>query len=80
MRAWSGYSDQKNYAAGLARNDWILSVDADERVSLALGDEIARTTWDSGSAAPTGGPTGSCGCTTGAPANGIACAYTNLCG
>ena len=43
VRAWSGYSDQKNYAAGLARNDWILSVDADERVSLALGDEIAHT-------------------------------------
>ena len=42
VRAWSGYSDQKNYAAGLARNDWVLSLDADERVSLALGDEIAR--------------------------------------
>ncbi len=22
-RAWSGYVDQKNYAAGLARHDWI---------------------------------------------------------
>jgi glycosyltransferase involved in cell wall biosynthesis len=42
VRAWTGYADQKNYAATLARNDWILSIDADERVSLALGDEIAH--------------------------------------
>jgi len=41
-RAWSGYADQKNYAASIARHDWILSLDADERVSLALGDEIRR--------------------------------------
>ena len=40
MRPWSGYADQKNFAASLARHDWILSLDADERVSLALGDEI----------------------------------------
>jgi glycosyltransferase involved in cell wall biosynthesis len=40
IRAWTGYADQKNYAASLARHDWILSLDADERVSLALGEEI----------------------------------------
>jgi glycosyltransferase involved in cell wall biosynthesis len=39
-RDWHGYSEQKNYAAGLASNDWILSIDADERVTPALGDEI----------------------------------------
>lgn len=39
-RAWTGYSAQKNYAASLASHDWILSIDADERVGIALGDEI----------------------------------------
>jgi len=28
-RAWEGYGAQKNYAASIAANDWILSVDAD---------------------------------------------------
>ena len=37
---WEGYGIQKNHAAGLAENDWILSVDADERVSPELGKEI----------------------------------------
>ena len=39
-RAWTGWVDQKNFAAGLAGNDWIMSLDADERVSAALADEI----------------------------------------
>ena len=30
VRDWEGFSTQKNYAASLARNDWILSIDADE--------------------------------------------------
>jgi len=42
VRPWSGYSEQKNFAAGLARHDWILSVDADERVTPALADAIRR--------------------------------------
>jgi (heptosyl)LPS beta-1,4-glucosyltransferase len=42
-RAWTGYADQKNFAASVARHDWILSLDADERVSLALADEIRQT-------------------------------------
>ena len=40
-RAWEGYSKQKNFAAEQAVNDWILSIDADERVSIELADEIA---------------------------------------
>jgi glycosyltransferase involved in cell wall biosynthesis len=40
-RAWNGYSKQKNYAAELARYDWILSIDADERLSVELAAEIA---------------------------------------
>ena len=39
-RPWSGYVDQKNYAAGLARNEWIFSLDADERIPPALAAEI----------------------------------------
>jgi glycosyltransferase involved in cell wall biosynthesis len=40
VREWPGYVAQKNYAASMARHDWILSLDADERVSPALGEEI----------------------------------------
>lgn len=40
VRDWPGYSDQKNYAASLASHDWILSLDADERVTPALASEI----------------------------------------
>jgi glycosyltransferase involved in cell wall biosynthesis len=39
-RAWSGYVDQKNYAATLARNGWIFSLDADERIPPPLATEI----------------------------------------
>ena len=35
-RTWTSYSDQKNFAAQCARNDWILSLDADEELSSAL--------------------------------------------
>jgi glycosyltransferase involved in cell wall biosynthesis len=41
-REWSGFSDQKNHAAGLARYDWVLSIDADERPSASLAGEIVR--------------------------------------
>jgi glycosyltransferase involved in cell wall biosynthesis len=39
-RAWTGWVEQKNVAARLASHDWILSVDADERVTPALQTEI----------------------------------------
>jgi len=39
-RAWTGYVDQKNFAAGEASNDWIFSLDADERIPAALAKEI----------------------------------------
>jgi glycosyltransferase involved in cell wall biosynthesis len=39
-RAWSGYVDQKNFAAEQASHDWIFSLDADERIPQALADEI----------------------------------------
>ena len=40
VRDWPGYIEQKNHAAALASHDWILSLDADERVTPALADEI----------------------------------------
>src|SRR4051795_13624409 len=40
VREWPGYSAQKNYSASLASHDWILSLDADERVTPELADEI----------------------------------------
>jgi glycosyltransferase involved in cell wall biosynthesis len=43
VRDWPGYSAQKNFAAGESRNDWILSVDADERVTPDLAAEIRAT-------------------------------------
>ena len=39
-RAWTGWVDQKNHAAELATHDWILSLDADERVTPELAAEI----------------------------------------
>jgi glycosyltransferase involved in cell wall biosynthesis len=39
-RQWTGYVDQKNYAAEQASHDWIFSLDADERIPAALADEI----------------------------------------
>jgi glycosyltransferase involved in cell wall biosynthesis len=40
VRPWEGYVTQKNFATSLATNDWILSIDADERVTPALAAEI----------------------------------------
>jgi glycosyltransferase involved in cell wall biosynthesis len=38
--SWHGYAAQKNIAAELASNDWILALDADESLSEALEAEI----------------------------------------
>jgi glycosyltransferase involved in cell wall biosynthesis len=40
-REWGGFGPQKNFALSLASGDWVLSIDADERVSPALAREIA---------------------------------------
>ena len=42
VRDWPGYAAQKEFAAAQAANDWILSIDADERVSPELAAEIRR--------------------------------------
>ncbi len=42
VREWDGYVAQKNHAASLASHDWILSLDADERVTPALAADIQQ--------------------------------------
>jgi glycosyltransferase involved in cell wall biosynthesis len=37
---WPGYVDQRRVATAAARHDWVLALDADERVSPPLRDEI----------------------------------------
>src|SRR5512135_1056383 len=37
---WPGFGVQKNRALGYATKDWVLSLDADERVTPELRDEI----------------------------------------
>lgn len=37
---WPGFGPQKNRALNLATGDWVLSIDADERVTPALAEEI----------------------------------------
>lgn len=59
-RSWTTYSEQKNFAAERAQNDWIFSMDADEELSSALQTslldwkrhepkfsvyEVSRKTW-----------------------------------
>jgi glycosyltransferase involved in cell wall biosynthesis len=43
VRPWAGYVAQKNFAASLASHDWILSLDADERITPPLAQEIQST-------------------------------------
>jgi glycosyltransferase involved in cell wall biosynthesis len=40
VRPWPGFGPQKNFAIDRAKADWILIVDADERVTEALRGEI----------------------------------------
>ncbi len=39
---WRGYAAQKNLAASVAANDWILSIDADEELTPELAEEIRK--------------------------------------
>jgi glycosyltransferase involved in cell wall biosynthesis len=40
IKKWEGYVPQKRYALSLATNEWVLSLDADERVTPELKEEI----------------------------------------
>ena len=54
-RDWPGYRSQKQFATDAASHDWVLSVDADERVTPALRAELE--------ALRAGGFAGACGWT-----------------
>lgn len=40
IKKWEGYAIQKGYALSLAKNEWVLSLDADERINDGLAEEI----------------------------------------
>ena len=42
QREWTNYADQRNAAFGLLSNPWVFFVDADERASEELGEEVKR--------------------------------------
>lgn len=42
IRKWEGYVPQKRYAISLASNEWVLSLDADERITTELKEEITN--------------------------------------
>ncbi len=48
-RKWPGFAAQKQFATDEAANDWVLSLDADERVSDRLKESIARLVHNSDS-------------------------------
>ena len=49
VHPWEGYAGQKKYALSLATNEWILNIDADERVSEKLKNEIYELDFNSAS-------------------------------
>src|SRR4029453_18160919 len=52
VRAWPGFAAQKNFALDQAAGDWVLALDADERVTPELRERIGRILADD---APAGG-------------------------
>lgn len=40
---WEGYGPQKRFAEDKCKHDWILNIDADERITPQLADEIRAT-------------------------------------
>jgi glycosyltransferase involved in cell wall biosynthesis len=43
LRKWEGFASQKQYALEQATNEWVFSLDADERVSPELKEEILKS-------------------------------------
>ena len=42
VRSWPGYGEQKNFGREQAHGDWLLFIDADEKVSAELAQEIQK--------------------------------------
>lgn len=51
---WPGFGAQKQRALDLARGEWVLSIDADERLTPALSDTINKVMASSPDQVPTG--------------------------
>ena len=47
IRSWPGYAAQKQFATEQATSEWILSIDADEQVTIELAKEIQKVISDS---------------------------------
>jgi glycosyltransferase involved in cell wall biosynthesis len=47
IKKWEGYVRQKKYALSLASCEWVLNIDADERISPELKEEIIKKEPDS---------------------------------
>lgn len=47
VKEWQGYREQKQFATDLAGFDWVMSLDADEELSVELREEILK--WKSSS-------------------------------
>ncbi|OGF51806.1 MAG: hypothetical protein A2044_08605 [Candidatus Firestonebacteria bacterium GWA2_43_8] len=45
-KRWEGYASQKNYGISKAKNEWVLSIDADERVSEELKQELVSLKYE----------------------------------
>lgn len=43
IRKWDGFASQKRFAMNQASNDWVLSLDADERATPELAEEILNS-------------------------------------
>lgn len=43
IHKWEGFAGQRRFSLSQATNDWVLSIDADERVSPELKEEIIKT-------------------------------------
>lgn len=43
FKKWEGYAKQKNFGISKAKNQWILSLDADEIITAELKEEIIKT-------------------------------------
>jgi glycosyltransferase involved in cell wall biosynthesis len=54
VHAFQGFGQQKNYAQQIANSEWVLNLDADERVTPELTQEL-RDFFSSGKAAKTNG-------------------------
>ena len=50
VRAWPGFANQKNFAIEQATGEWILSLDADERVTPELRERVRAIVKDDGPA------------------------------